>query len=75
MGKASLPPLAILSGMALLALLGFGRAEPIEPGAIEVIDGDTSNQMARRKFWKLASSSSSAQNSEQYSLPDDERHA
>jgi hypothetical protein len=33
------------------------------------------NQMARRMFWKVASSSSSAQNSEQYSLPDDERHA
>jgi hypothetical protein len=28
-----------------------------------------------RRFWKLASSSSSAQNSEQYSLPEDERHA
>jgi hypothetical protein len=28
-----------------------------------------------RMFWKLASSSSSAQNSEQYSLPEDERHA
>jgi len=33
------------------------------------------NQMARRMFWKAASSSSSAQNSEQYILPDDERHA
>jgi hypothetical protein len=28
-----------------------------------------------RRFWKLVSSSSSAQNSEQYSLPEHERHA
>jgi hypothetical protein len=38
--KASPVRLAIFSGLALLALL--------EPGAIEVIDGTTSGQMAAR---------------------------
>jgi hypothetical protein len=54
-------------GVLVLAAPGKSRAGYTPPAS--------GNQMARRMFWKVASSSSSAQNSEQYSLPDDERHA
>jgi hypothetical protein len=43
----------------------------VRPGSVRYADAQCD---ARRMFWKLASSSSSAQNSEQHSLPMDERH-